>query len=288
MVAQFLRLKLRLLANTLRRSPWQVVGIIIALFYGLGAAVLAVSALIALRFADVAIAATAVTILGSVLVLGFLIVPLAFGVDDTLDPRRFALFGIPSSTLAGGLALAALIGVPALTIIVIALAQTVTWSRGALPELLAVLSAVVIIVTCVLGSRVTTSIAAFLLSSRRARETTGFISIVVLVSLSPIAVILASLDWAKDGAAALAEIAHVASWTPLGAVWAAPADAALGNDGAAFAKAAIGIAFAVILWFAWRALVAKMLVTPERESQARDEFGLGWFKRMPDNPTGAI
>ena len=39
MVAQFLRLKLRLLRNIFRRSPWQVVGITVGLIYGLGAAV---------------------------------------------------------------------------------------------------------------------------------------------------------------------------------------------------------------------------------------------------------
>ena len=37
MVAQFLRLKLRLLANIFRRSPWQVVGIVIGLVYGVEA-----------------------------------------------------------------------------------------------------------------------------------------------------------------------------------------------------------------------------------------------------------
>lgn len=288
MVAQFLRLKLRLLANGLRRSPWQVVGILLALFYGLGAMMLAVSALVALRFADADVAGAIVTILGSVLVLGYLVLPLAFGIDDTLDPRRFALFGIPSAKLANGLALSALISVPSLVIIVIAIAQTTTWSRGVLPELLALLSAVVIVVTCVLGARVMTSIAAFLLSSRRARETTGFVTIVVLVSLSPVVVFLASQNWEKDGAAVLAGIARAAGWTPLGAAWASPADAAIGNYGAALAKAAIAIAFAAILWFSWRALVAKMLVTPEREPQARHESGLGWFARMPDNPTGVI
>jgi ABC-2 type transport system permease protein len=46
MVAQFLRLKLRLLRNIFRRSPWQVVGITVGLIYGLGAAV-AVFALLA-------------------------------------------------------------------------------------------------------------------------------------------------------------------------------------------------------------------------------------------------
>ena len=288
MVAHFLRLKLRLLGNALRRSPMQVVGIVLALLYGLGAAVIAVSALVALRFADADIAGPIATIIGSVLMLGFLLVPLAFGVDDTLDPRRFETFGIRTSRLAGGLALAALIGVPSLVIIVIAIAQATTWSRGALPELLAAVGAVVIVASCVLGARVTTSIAAFVLSSRRAREATGFITIVVIVLLAPLVVFLASLDWAKDGEGVLSNIARVAGWTPLGAAWAAPADAAVGSNGTALAKAAIGIAFAVILWFAWRALVAKMLVTPEREPQARHESGLGWFRRMPDTPAGAI
>jgi ABC-2 type transport system permease protein len=288
MAAQFLRLKLRLLANSLRRSPWQVVGIILALLYGIGGAAFAIGSLIALRFSDAESAGTIVTILGSLLVLGYLVVPLAFGVDDTLDPRRFALFGMSTTKLASSLALAALVGVPSLVIIVIAIAQTATWSRGVLPELLALLSAAVIIVTCVLGARVTTSIAAFLLSSRRAREATGFTTMVVLVSLSPVVVFLASLDWNENGAAVLANIARVAGWTPLGAVWASPADAAVGSDGTALAKAAIGIAFAVVLWFSWRALVARMMVTPEREPQARHEQGLGWFVRMPDNPAGAI
>ncbi len=288
MVAQLLGLKLRLLANTLRRSPWQVVGILIALVYGLGAAFFAVAALVALRFADAQFAGTIVAVLGSVLVLGFLVVPLAFGVDDTIDPRNFALFGIPSSRLAAGLAAAALIGVPSLVVAVIAAAQVVTWSRGALPTILAIVGAVVILGTCVLGARVATSIAAFLLSGRRAREATGFIALLIIVLLSPMAVVLASIDWGKDGTAVLAGIAGVAGWTPLGAAWSSPADAAVGSNGTALAKALIGIAFLAILWFSWRALVAKMLVTPGRESQVRRESGLGWFARLPDNPTGAI
>lgn len=288
MVAQLLRLKLRLLANTLRRSPWQVVGILIALVYGLAAAFFAVAALVALRFADPQFAGTIVVALGSVLVLGFIAVPLVFGVDDTIDPRNFALFGMPSGKLAAGLAVAALIGVPSLVVAVIAVAQVVTWSRGPLPTVLAIVGGVVILGTCVLSARVSTSIAAFVLSGRRARETTGFVALLAIVLLLPVAVVLASIDWGKDGAAVLAGIAQVAGWTPLGAAWSSPADAAVGSEGTALAKALIGIAFLGILWFSWRALVAKMLVTPGRESQARRESGLGWFALLPDNPAGAI
>ncbi|MEO6943328.1 MAG: hypothetical protein ABI053_01295 [Lacisediminihabitans sp.] len=288
MVAQLLRLKLSLLANTLRRSPWQVVGILIALLYGLAAAFFGVAALVALRFADVQFAGTVVVVLGSVFVLGYLVVPLAFGVDDTIDPRNFALFGMPSSKLAAGLAASALIGVPSLVVAVIAVAQVITWSRGPLPTFFAIVGAVVILGTCVLGARVATSVAAFLLSGRRAREASGFVALVVIVLLSPVAVVLASIDWGKDGTAVLASIAQIAGWTPLGAAWASPADAAAGSERMALVKALIGIAFLAILWFSWRALVAKMLVTPGRESHARRESGLGWFARLPDNPAGVI
>lgn len=288
MVAQFLGLKLRLLANGFRRSPLQVVGIVIALIYGLGAAFLAVVSLAALRLVDVALAGSIAVTLGSLLMLGFLLVPLAFGVDDTLDPRKFAGFGIPTTRLAAGLALAALIGVPALVITIVSFAQIVTWTRGPLPVALAVIGAVAIIASSVLGSRVTTSIAAFLLSSRRAREATGLIALVVIVSLSPLVVILTSVDWGRDGLRVLAGIARVAGWTPLGAAWAAPADAAAGDVGSAILKALIGIAFAGLLWLAWRALVARMLVTPHHEAEAHHRAGLGWFARFPDTPAGAI
>ena len=43
-----------------------------------------------------------VVVLGSAVTLGFLLLPLAFGVDDTLDPRRFALFGIRLGKLDRG------------------------------------------------------------------------------------------------------------------------------------------------------------------------------------------
>jgi ABC-2 type transport system permease protein len=287
-VAQFLGLKLRLLANIFRRSPMQVIGIVIGLAYGLGAAAIAVVGFIALRFADVSLATGISVTAGSLIVLGFLLVPLAFGTDDTLDPRAFALFGIPTTRLAAGLALSALIGIPAIAIAAIAVAQVFTWTRGPLATFLALTGAVVIIATCVLGARVSTSIAAFLFATRRAREATALIALLTIVSLSPVVVLLATVDWTRDGLRVLRSIASVVGWTPLGAAWAAPAEAAAGHPGLAIAKAAIGLAFVGVLWLAWRALVEWMLVTPQREARRRNYAGLGWFDRMPGTPTGAV
>ena len=287
MAAQFLGLKLRLVANLARRSPWQVVGMVVGLLYGLGAAFWVVLGLIALRFTEVELAREVVATGGSLIVLGFLVIPLVFGVDDPLDPRRFSLYGIPNSRLATGLALSAMIGVPGLVIGAISIAQVITWSRGPLPVVFAIIAAVLIVVTCLLGSRVTTSIAAFLLSTRRARETTGLLALLILVLISPVVMVLASIDW-EHGLAAFDSISTVLGWTPLGAAWTAPADAAAGAPGSAAAKVLIAAAFAGLLWIAWRALVGWILVTPQRESPARSYSGLGWFGRTPDNPTGAI
>jgi ABC-2 type transport system permease protein len=287
-VAQFLGLKLRLLANIFRRSPIQLVGILIGLVYGLGSAILAVIGLIGLRFVDTPLAASITVTVGSAIVAAFLLVPLAFGVDDTLDPRAFSLLGVPTTRIAGGLAVAALVGVPAVAIAVVAVAQVVTWSRNPLAIILALLGAPLIVVTCVLGARVSTSIAAFLLATRRARELTGLIALIVIVSLSPIVVVLSTVNWRRDGLFVLSSVSGVAGWTPLGAVWSAPAEAASGHVGLAFAKIAIAIAFAGGLWLAWRALVGWMLVTPQREARKRRYAGLGWFAALPTNQTGAI
>ncbi len=288
MVAQFLGLKLRLLGNLFRRSPWQVFGMVVGLLYGLGAAIACVVGLVALRFAELDLARSIVVVAGSLIVVGFLVVPLVFGADDTIDPRKFSLLGIPNGRLAAGLAAAAFIGVPALVLTIIAAAQVVTWSRNGPAAAFAVVSAVLLVITGILGSRVTTTVATLLLATRRAREATGLIALVVLSALSPLIAAMVTVDWEKQGLAVLHSIADVAAWTPLGAVWAAPALAAAGELGPASGALAIAVGFVVLLWFAWRGLIAVMLVSPERVSRTRAYTGLGWFSRLPASPAGAI
>lgn len=289
MAAQFLGLKLRLMGNALRRSPWQVFGLAIGLLYGAMVTVVVVALLIGARLVDdLGPVRDLVVIGGAVVMLGFLVLPLLFGVDDTLDPRAFSLFGMPTGRLATGLAIAALIGIPSIVLAICSLATIVTWSRGVLPTLVAILSAVIATATCTLGARVTTSIAAFFLATRRAREVGGVVAILLIVMVSPLIVFLVSVDWRRDGLRVLHAIADLAAWTPLGAVWAAPADAAMGNGGAAVLQMLIALAFLAVVWLVWRALVAKMLVTPARAASAKTYAGLGWFGRMPGIPAGAV
>lgn len=289
MVAQFLGLKLRLLANLFRRSPWQVVGIGIGLLYGLAVAGGFVGVLVGLRSVDdVTLIRDGMIVAGSVVVLGFLLVPLVFGVDDRMDPRKFALLGIPNRRLSLGLAASALLGVPAIALTLVLLGTVVTWSRGFGVTVLAIVAGALLLATCTLASRVSTSIAAFLLATRRSREFTGLIGILLLVMISPVVVLLLTVDWARYGLDLLSGLAGILGWTPLGAAWAVPGDAATGAWGSALLKLLIAAATVVVLWYAWEALVAKMLVTPGREAHLKQYGGLGWFDRMPRTPIGAI
>ncbi len=289
MVAQLLRLKLRLLGNIFRRSAWQVVGIAVGLIYGLGAAFLVFAVLSGLRgFDDVELIRDGIVVAGSATVLGFLLVPLVFGVDDTMDPRRFALLGMPDRTLALGLALAAAIGVPALALVIALSGTVVTWSRGAGETLLALLAAPLAFATCLLAARITAGLAGMLLETRRSRDVAGVIGVLLVVMAAPVIVALTTVDWANSGRRAIAAIAGALSWTPFGAAFAAPGDAAAGAWFPAILKLLIAAATVWLAYKAFEVLVARMLVTPGREAAARSYHGLGWFGRMPHGATGAI
>jgi len=286
--AQFLRLKLRLLGNSFARQGWQLAAVILGLFYGLTAAVIGAVGFGALRLLDADQAGVYATLGGALITLLFLVVPLITGVDDAMDPRKFSLLGVRTGRLATGLGVAALVSVPSVIIIVVAIAQIGTWSRDPLAALYAVIGAVLIVITCVLASRVTTSLASFALSSRRARDSAIGVVLLVVLALSPALVVLSTIDWRRHGAGVLETIASAASWTPLGAVWAAPADAASGRTGEALAKLVIAVAFAAVLVAAWRLLVGAMMVTSHREVQAKAYHGLGWFSAFPSTAAGAI
>ena len=276
------------MANAFRRTPWQVVGLLFALAYGLGTAIFLGAGLFALRFFEVDIARNAVILFGSLAVVVFALLPLLLGIEDILDPRRFALYGMSNSRLATSIAVASLISVPAIVIAVIAFAQVSTWTRGPLPAGLAVASAFIIVLTCVLSARISTTLATFLLSTRRSRDLTTVIGVVLLVALVPAAALLATVDWTVDGGTTLSAIANVASWTPLGAAWGAPADAAAGSEGSAIAKLVLSIVWLSLLALVWRALVGAILVRPVRQAEARQYTGVGWFDRLGATPTGAI
>lgn len=288
MVAQLLRLRLSIYANLVKRGGTQVIWMLVG--GGLGVAIIWLTSfgLVALRVAPTEFARDILVIGGSFVVLGFTLLPVVFGVDDALDPRKFVLFGVPNRVLSLGLYAAALIGVPSIVIAVLSSFTVVTWTRDGFTLVMAILSALIAVLTCVLVARVMTSVATLLLASRRSREFSAIVGLVLVVLVAPAAIFLSSVDWSSGGGPVLSNAADVVSWTPFGAVWAVPGDIALGAASTGFLKLVIALATLGLLWLAWSALVARMQVTADRPPAVRTYSGLGWFDLMPARPGAVI
>ncbi|GAB7191869.1 transporter [Kineococcus sp. NUM-3379] len=291
MVAHLVRLKLTLLRNGLRRSPWQVVALVLAGLSGLWLVGLAGAGLVALRWVPVDVAAAVVTLAGSLLVLGWAVVPLlAFGVDETLDPARFATFSIRRAPFMTGLLLAGVVGVPGIVTLVLGLLTAVTWSRSGPAAALAVVCAVLATLTAVAASRATTTAAAALLSTRRARDAVVLVVGLLLVGLGPALNLLGAR--AVQYVEVFRTAAGVAGWTPLGFAWAAPADAAAGRWGSALLRTALAAATLALVLLAWSAALTRAEGRPavggRRAGDVRAGSGDRLLARLPATPAVAV
>ena len=289
MVAHLVRLKLALLRNTLRRSTGQLVGLIVGLLYGAFLVTVLLTGVVALRFeGSVELTATVLVLGGSALLLAWALIPvLVFGVDPTVDPARFATFGVNRRELAVGLIVAGLVSVPAVVTALALLATVIAWSRGPGALSLAILLAPVALLTAVLASRVTTAWAGAVLRSRRGRDVRVWVIAALLLGYGPLLLMLTGGGVSFDRTD---EIAESVGWTPLGWVFAAPASMASGRPLAAVAQAALAVGLLLALAALWTRLCAAVVENPHGTSAGRTSrhTGLGLFARMPGTPTGAV
>ncbi|GAA1972852.1 hypothetical protein GCM10009718_05940 [Isoptericola halotolerans] len=305
MVAHFVRLKLTLLANTLRRSVWQTIGLAVALLYGLTVITFLVGAAVVGGRADPALTGQVLTVVGAAVVLGWWVVPLfAFGVDSTLDPLRFATYAIPRRRLLAGLAAAGAVSVPAVVTLLAGLGAAFAWASDPVALLAALLGAVAAFALCVVGSRATTTLLAPLLDSRRYREILMVVAIVPLLAVGPFFAWLgSSADRQVDGSgvtvtttgpgeellSGITTLAGIASWTPFGAPWALAGAVHDGAWPAALARLAVVVVTLAAAVVVWDRSLARTLVTPRGDGAATaSRRGLGWFARVPATPTGAV
>ena len=219
MVALIVGLKWRLLRNGLRRSPPQLVGLVFAVLYGLGVLVSAMSGLIALRFSLPSdLARTAIILGGSLVTIGWAILPVvAYGMDETLDPARFATFAVPRRQLVVGLLLSSLVSVPAAVTAILGLGTVITWSRSLLGVLIAPVAAAVGVLTCVALGRVT-STAFFAISRRRSGKEA--LLVLMVVSSVGLAAVISSIMKNVSTPGLLADLADILGWSPVGLAWA--------------------------------------------------------------------
>ncbi|WP_433536239.1 ABC transporter permease [Micromonospora sp. CA-249363] len=259
----FVRLKLRVMGNNFRGQGWRIAmfvgGALVGLWFAAsGFFLFAAPGMTGNGQYAVLVAAAG----GGLLVLGWLLLPLVFfGVDETLDPARFALLPLPRRTLVVGLFSAALVSVPVLAASIASLGLVLTawalggWSAG----VVAVLGVLAGLLLCVAASRAVTSAFASMLRSRRVRDLAAVLLAVTAALLGPLQVFgLAALreaDWSR-----LTGVASVLGWTPFGAPWTAGIDVAQGRVWAAPLKLLITVAAigALLAWWS-RSLESAMV-----------------------------
>lgn len=292
MVALLVELKLRLLRNSLRRSGWRVVGLVVGSSLGLGLVAATMVGLVALRGTSTTVTAQVTVVAYAALALGWLLLSLiVFGVDETVEPARFALFPVRGRELAPGLLAAALVGVPGAATVLVALGLVVAWARTPVLVIAAVLAAVLGTSTCVLLSRTATSAFARFLSSRRFRDLAVVLLALLGIGLgSGVNLLLrhsAGLMSSAGGLAeALASTAAVASWSPFGWAWALPGDVAREDWTAAALHLLLAAALVAGLWEAWTHFLDRRLVEPlSGAGGASTVSGSEWVERL--YPTGA-
>lgn len=288
MVAHLVRLKLTLLRNGLRRSVWQVVGLVVAALYGLMALAVVVGSMAVLSVQEPDRRGLVSVLVGSVLVLGWWVVPLiSFGIDATVDPARFVTFAIPRRSMLTGLAIGAVIGIPGIVTAVTALSMAGVWWRTPLALLAGVVCATVGLATCIVGGRATTSASSHLMSKRRVRELMAASALLPLLLLGPLIsrATMSSDSLTKDS---LERVADVLGWTPIGAVWVVPWEVAEGHWAGAAARFAIAVGTLLVAVVVWDRSLARALVNPVHEAASTRSRGLGWFGRLPSSPLGAV
>ncbi|MBG6054131.1 ABC-2 type transport system permease protein [Salinibacterium sp. CAN_S4] len=288
MVATLVRLRFLLLANSLKKKPWQLVAVVLGGLYGLGLLVGAVALLFALSFGSIEFARTVTVLAGAALIIGWTLLPvLTSGIDQTVDSARLATFPIPLNTLVLSLTISGVLGVPGIVTLVAALATAGTWWKHPVSALIAVVCAVVGVLTCVIGSRMLVALSSRIGAGRRAREAKGILIFVPLLLLGPIILWLSEMF--RDAPNLLPRIAEIVSWTPFGAIWAVPADVALGNPGRAALEFLVGLATLAAFLLLWRWGLARALETPNRSAQSTSSArGLGLFGVFSGTPSGAV
>ena len=278
LVPLLMKLKWALWKRSYRKNVGKLVGTIIGVLYATGGLVGLVFTFLGLTLwsGEGTMFPTIIRGLGAVTVLAWLLIPvLAFGVDDTLDPRRFAMFPRSAKELQPGMFAAAALSLPTLlTVVAVGIATVfeVIWllafGAGAVWVALALIvllpANLAGIALCLLLPRAVFAHSASRTSSRSGRELGGMVAMMLFlaaaygISLSVQG--LASLDmdlvreWTMIAVTVLA-------WTPFGALFAVPMDLAEGQVLAALLRVLIGAATIVLVWRWWRRSLDRSLTS---------------------------
>ncbi|MDF2990103.1 MAG: hypothetical protein K0S37_617 [Microbacterium sp.] len=290
MVATVLKIRFRVLGNSLARSPMQLVGFI---FGVIGALWMLLFAAVGLFFAGTLgfdVARAIVTAAGGVLVLGWVLGPIfATGVDETLDPAKLAPFPMTTAQMMVAITAGGLTGVGGIATVLASLLTFLVWVHEPVAAIAAIVCVPIGVLICVVASRTVAALASGMGGGRRTRELVGLVAFALVIFASPLLIgIMNAVQSATEQGLQLTSFVTAISWTPVGAAWAVPGDLATGSWLTAIPKFLIALATLAVLWVLWfRNLSASVIAPPARSTARRMTGSLGWFGIMPSTPVGA-
>jgi len=263
-VAAVLTLKYRVVRHELQREWWRALMLIGGAVWSLTLipAIFWMQRLLSLQSSDV----REEILVGAagLMFLGWIVVPLLVtGLEDTLDPGRFAVLGVSARTLMPGLTVAAFLNVPAVffAVTLAVLARSWRFDGGGVVTV-ALMGAALTLAIMVLGARVAVAWSTRAVASRRTR-------VLALAAVAAGLGAVAPVGWLalRDGleSAATHELPIVLEWlgrTPVGAGMAAPGAWARGDEAGALWRLAMVAGTVAVLYLAWRVNVAYTLVHP--------------------------
>lgn len=290
MVAALLRLRFRVLANTLIRNPLQLIAVIAGALSTFGLLLFVLLVLWRVSREPAEAIQVVVVIGGSVVVLGWLVLPLLFdGVDRTVDPVKLARFPLRTRQLMLAMFIVSFAWFPGVATTLAALGTSMAWMSLPTSAAIAAVAALVGVATCIVGSRLTTTVASTLLRGKGAARV-GAIAVVFSVIAVPVAA--AAMQNTSSGASTvssrIAAAIDVLGWTPFGAVWSVAGRAALGDGAGAVAASVIALATLGALVVLWRlAIGASMQSRGDSGVRSAGRRRLGVLAVFPSTPIGA-
>lgn len=266
MVAPVLSLKWRSTLHSMRRDWWRVLVLVSGVIWSITLVPSVWFAQRVLSYQHPDLKTDALVATASVLVLGWCVVPLLItGLDDTLEPTRFASLGVSARRLMPGMTVAAFLTVPALFFLAAMLVLALAWEPEPWPALpVALAGAGLTVAVMVMSARVAVGWGTRVLGSRRARLVALAAGAVIIAALAPAAVLLF-----RDGLELVLDydvpvLISSLGATPIASGMAAPHAAADGDLLGVAWRLALPAAWVVLLHGAWRASVAHALVHPRQ------------------------
>lgn len=300
MVAELLRLKVRLLANGFRiprTAVWASVGILLAAATLVGIWV----GMAALHELDEGTALRVIAVGGTVVSAAAFLGPFMVARSELLDPRALRGYIHRRSSLVGGLLLLSLVG-PGILLVPLALAPLAYW-KGA-PEQSALLVAPLIVLEGLLAARL--GVAAGSALQHRPRWSGFTKTLAVLLLTGGIVVLAAHLvpwaatllpesawRWTLPVVLVTAPLRHpvitdVLDGSPIGALWRLPVHQASGAELLAQRDLVFGLVTIGLLALLWVVRVWASQRASRRQPRAVEARVPGWFRRLPSTPLGAV